>query len=632
MSAAAAGRLERRFRERVVVADGAMGSELLVRLPAGSSLDLAPLEHPGLVLEVHLAYLRAGAEILETATFGASRPRLARLGAGDRTAEVNQAAVKLAREAREVAGVDCLVAGALAPLTGVVDLDDPTGRRAATAAFREQAGALADRGADLLVLESFFRTEELELALAAVRSATRMPVVALMSFSGGGGRREAVRRAAVVDRVLDLDVLAAGVNCAPGPRGALEVLEQVPVSRGGRLAAMPSAGVLARRNGRLLAPPATPSYLAAFARQAASLGTVLLGGCCGLGPEHVAAMAAAVRGLAPAVRTGVAVAFSARLTPEPVAPSSGLGDTLASGRFACVVQLDPPRGTNADRLVGAATALAATGRVDAFDCNANPLARLRMDSLWLAAEIQQATGVETIPHITPRDASLMGIQSQLLGGWRAGLRNLLAVTGDPSQLGDYPGARDVYHVDVVELVRGVVRMGSGVDCAGNPIGSPPGYLVGVAVNPGAADLDEEVDRLHRKVEAGARFAMSQVCFSWEPWWRLLDRCGGALPVPGLIGVWPLSSLDLALRLHHEVPGISVPGELLEALEAAGPEAPRVGWERAARLLAESPRYAAGAYLIAPFRNPEAIGSLLGLLPETGQAAPEVHVGSAPAQA
>ena len=603
-------RLQRRLRARVVVADGAMGSELLVRLPRGCRMDLAPLEHPEQVLEVHLAYLEAGAEILETATFGASRPRLERIGAGSEVVALNEAAVKLARQARDVSGADCLVAGAVAPLGGLMALGDPLQRGQMAAAFREQAEALAGRGADLLVLESFTRPDELELALDAVRTAVSLPVVAMMSFTGGGSAAELAQRAETVARLAGLDVAAAGVNCSPGPWGTLEILDRLPAARPGRLVAMPSAGVLGRRNGRLLAPPATPSYLADFARRAAAAGAGMVGGCCGLGPDHIRAMAAAVRGARPVERRGTVVAVPRHEEPDPRPPASGLAATLASGRFARVVQLDPPRGSNADRLVAAARGLAATGGVDAFDVNANPLARLRMDSLWLAAEIQRETGVEAIPHVTPRDGSLMGIQAQLLGGWRAGLRNLLAVTGDPSQTGDYPGARDVYHVDVVELVRSVDRMAAGVDCAGNRIGQPPAYLVGVAVDPGAENLDREIERLRRKAQAGAGFAMSQVFFSWEPWLRLLDRCGGSLPLPALVGIWPLSSLNLALRLHHEVPGITVPEDLLTALEAAGPEAARVGFERATQLLAEAPELAAGAYLIAPFRNPEEIAALL----------------------
>ncbi len=605
-------RTVRRFADHVVVADGAMGSELLTRVPAGAHLDLAALEFPRQVLEIHLAYLAAGAELIETATFAASRPRLERLQAGDRVEALNSAGVKLAREAREIAGVDCLVAGSIGPLAGVIDLDERAGRSAIAGAHAEQAAILAGRGADLLVLETFFRLDELLLAIEAVRGVTDLPLVAMLTFPFERLPESHPELAAQVRELLACDVLAAGVNCAPGPQGALDVIEYL-AGAAGPLAVMPNAGSLVRRDGRIFFPPATPSYLAGFARRAAELGAGLVGGCCGTGPEHIRAMADAVRGMSPTHARRAAVAVEERRAPAPVPhprPASSLAVKLAEGRFVRVVQLDPPRGTNSERIIEATRALAASGRVDAFDINSNPLARLRMESLWLGAEIQRATGIETVPHITPRDASLMGLQAQLLGAWHAGIRNLLAISGDPSQLGDYPGVHDVNHVDIFELVRSVARMAEGFDCAGNPIGEPPGYCLGVAVNPAAEDLGHEVDRLRRKADAGAHFAMSQVFFSWEPWERLLDRCGGALPLPALVAVWPLPSFRLALRLHNEVPGIYVPEELLARLQAAGPDAATIGTECALAMLAEAPRRAAGVYLVAPFKNPADVLRLL----------------------
>lgn len=607
-----ATRVLRRFEDHVVVADGAMGSELLTRLAPGAHLDLAPLEHPREVLEIHLAYLKAGAELLETATFAASRPRLSRLQAGDLTEAVNAAGVKLAREAREIAGVDCLVAGSMGPLAGVIDLDAPEGPAAIAAAHQEQAAILAGRGADLLILETFFRLDELELAVAAVREVTHLPVVAMLTFPGEPSGEEWDSAAQQVRKLSQLEVLAAGVNCAPGPGGTLEILEKLgDVAR--VLAAMPNAGLLLRRDGRLLLPPATPSYLAAFARRAVALGAGLVGGCCGTGPDHIRAMVEAVRGARPSPRQTTVVAVTEPLAAAPAAPKpapSSFAAKLAAGEFVRIVQLDPPKGTNPERVIQAARAFAAHPSIDAVDINSNPLARLRMDSLWLAAEVQRATGLETIPHVTPRDASLMGLQAQLLGAWRAGIRNLLAISGDPSQLGDYPGVHDVYHVDIFELVRAIARMAEGVDCAGNPIGEPPAFCLGVAVNPNAEDLAHEADRLRRKVEAGASFAMTQVLFDWAPFEKLLEQFRGRLPVPVLVGIWPLPSLKLALRLHHEVPGISVPAEFLSQLEAAGSRAAAVGLERARTLVKEAPAYAAGMYLVAPFRNPEEILQVL----------------------
>ncbi|MDD5564082.1 MAG: bifunctional homocysteine S-methyltransferase/methylenetetrahydrofolate reductase [Thermoanaerobaculaceae bacterium] len=600
-----------RFADHVVVADGAMGSELFAALPEGTHLDLAPLEHPRRVLDIHLAYLAAGAELIETATFAASRPRLARLHAGDQVEAVNSAGVKLAREAREIAGTDCLVAGSIGPLAGVIDLDEPAGPAAIAAAHAEQAAILAGRGADLLVLETFFRLDELLLAIAAVRGVTKVPVVAMLTFPYDKLPESHPEIAAALRELFAHEPLAAGINCALGPQGTLDVLEalgEVP----GLLAVMPNAGSLLRRDGRIIRPPTTPNYFGGFARRAAELGAAIVGGCCGTGPEHIRAVAEALKGVRPVPARSPRVAVAAPAPPPRLQarPASGLAAKLGAREFVRVVQLDPPRGTNSDRIVEAARALAATGRVDALDINSNPLARLRMDSLWLAAEVQRAAGIETIPHITPRDTSLMGLQAQLLGAWRAGIRNLLAISGDPSQLGDYPGVHDVYHVDIFELVRSVSRMAEGFDCAGNPIGEPPAYCLGVAVNPAADDLGHEVDRLRRKADAGAHFVMSQVFFSWQPWERLLDRCGGALPLPALVAVWPLPSFRLALRLNNEVPGIVVPDELLRRLEHAGAAAAKVGREVALEMLRGAPERAAGVYLVAPFKNPAEVVELL----------------------
>jgi homocysteine S-methyltransferase len=414
-----------------------------------------------------------------------------------------------------------------------------------------------------------------------------------------------------VDRVAELDLVAIGVNCSPGPMGALEILRATRQSEI-PLAAIPNAGVLTRRDSRIFMPPATPSYLGQFARQAVAEGAAIVGGCCGTGPDHVRAIAEAVRDLKPVHHTAtvVAVEDAAPGRKASVEPQSDLAGKLAEGRFVCSVQLDPPKGTNVEAVVNAAETLATHSRVDAVDINSNPLARLRMDALSAAQEIQRRTGLEAVPHITPRDASLMGLQSQLLGAWLGGIRNLLAVTGDPSQLGDYPGVHDVYHVDIFELVRSLTKMAEGFDCAGNPIGDPPSFLVGVAVNPNVDDLQHELDRFHRKVDAGAHFAMTQVFFEWEPWERFLDLCGGAPPVPTLVAVWPLRSLKMALRLQHEVPGIDVPESLIQKLEAAGPDAAAAGHERALTMLREAPEYAAGAYVIAPFKQPEKVIPLI----------------------
>ncbi len=602
--------VRRRFAEHIVVCDGAMGSELLSRLPVGSPLDLAARQHPDEVLAVHLSYLEADAELLETATFDSSRPRLERHQAGDMVEQVNAEAVKIAREAREISGRDCLIGGAIAPLAGVIDMDEPEGLSRILDSHREQAEVLAGRGADLIMLETFFRLDELKLAAAAVREVTDVPIVGLMSFATERPPHAYTEQAAMVDELAGLGLLAVGVNCSPGPMGALEILRATRLTST-PLAAIPNAGVLSRRDGRIFMPPATPSYLALFARQAAAMGATLVGGCCGTGPEHIEAMADAVHGMAPVRHTAASVVVEMPPRPLPVkGPQSVFAEKLEAGRFVRVVQLDPPKGTGGEAIFTAAERLAAHPAVDGVDINSNPLARVRMDALTLAQEVQRRTGLEAIPHVTPRDSSLMGLQSQLLGAWMNGIRNVLAITGDPSQLGDYPGVHDVYHVNIFELVRSVARMAEGVDCAGNPIGEPPDFFVGVAANPNVDDIRHEADRLLRKVDAGARWAMTQVFFEWAPWERFLELFGGSPPVPTLVAVWPLRSLKMALRLHHEVPGIDVPESFLADLEAAGPDAARVGRDRAIEIFRQAPGYASGAYLIAPFKKPEDVIPLI----------------------
>ncbi|NOZ79223.1 MAG: bifunctional homocysteine S-methyltransferase/methylenetetrahydrofolate reductase [Acidobacteria bacterium] len=602
--------IAQRLADHVVVADGAMGSELLARIPEAPRIDLAAIEHPQEVLQIHLDYLAAGAEVLQTATFATSRPRLRRLHADAQTEVLNAAAVKLARDARDIAGVDCLVAGSIGPIAGLLDPDEPENRSTMAAAFAEQAAILAGRGADLLVLESFFRLDELRIALGAVREITALPVIALLTFPAERAPHPWESYAAKIAELDAEDVTVVGLSCAPGPLGTLEILQRLP-RLAHPLAVEPNAGMVVQRPGRALLSPATPSYLASFAREAVALGAQLVGSCCGTGPEHTRAIAKAVKGARPESRpapTSVRVPVS-RPVPRRE-PESSLATKLASGDFVRVVQIDPPKGANTGRIMDAARRMAADGRIDAVDINSNPLARLRMDSLWLAAEIMRETGLDTIPHITPRDASLMGLQAQLLGAWRAGIRNLLAITGDPSLLGDYPGQLDVNQVDIFELIRAVSRMAEGADWTGNPIGDPPAFHVGVAVNPNAEHLDGEVDRFKRKIAAGARFAMSQVFFEWAPWERFLELFGGTPPVPCLVPVWPLTSAKLAKRLHYEVPGIVVPRELRRHLEAAGPRAAEAGREHAVRMLAEAPARAQGAYLIAPFKNPDAVLDIL----------------------
>lgn len=595
------------LRQGVIVGDGATGSELGAKLPASVPLDLVPLERPADLVALHLAYLKAGARLIQTHTFGASRPKLERAGHADRMEAVNHAAVKSAREAREMAGSPALIAGSIGSVRHYLPEGAPVG-----GSIAEQAALLEERGVDCILLETFPTLDELREAVEAVRAATRLPLVAQMTLPDEWSEGPGPGFADLVERLARLDADLVGLNCGKGPEEVEELLEAVDALPPLRFAFQPNAGVPVRREGRYFYPDSSPAYFGRFALLAAEKGAVLVGGCCGTTPAHIAEVARVLKGVMP--RTGGArrrlVAVEREIAPPRPRPESRLFERLERGEFVTVVQLDPPKGTHLAAFIELAGQIHRRPDIAAVDINANPLGRLHFDSLWMAHLLQHETGVEAIPHITPRDMSIMGLESALLGAWAAGLRNLLVITGDPSQLGDYPGAFDVAQTDSVGLTRIITDLCRGLDWAGNPVGDPPRFALGVAVNPNAENIDLEIERYKRKIDHGAHFAMAQVFFDFADWERFWDRFGGPSPIPVLVGIWPLSSFRLALRLEQEVPGIHVPEIFLKELQDAGPDARKLGWDRARALLEQARTAARGAYLIAPYKQPE---DILGLL-------------------
>lgn len=595
------------LRQGVIIGDGATGSELRAKLPATVPIDLVPLERPAELLQLHLAYLKAGARVIQTHTFGASRPKLERAGHGDRLEAVNHAAVKLAREAREMAGSSALIAGSIGSVRHYLPEGAPVGGPVA-----EQAALLEERGADCLILETFPTFEELREAVQAVRTASRLPLIAMMTLPDEWSEGPGPAFADLVERLADLPADLVGLNCGKGPEEIEELLESVEALPSLRFVFQPNAGVPVRREGRYFYPDSSPEYFGRFALKAVEKGAVYIGGCCGTTPGHIAELARVLQGVMPRTEGARrhAVPVAAERAPEKPRPESPLFERLDRGEFVNVVQLDPPKGTNLSAFLDLARRLHRRPEVAAVDINANPLGRLHFDSLWMSQILQHETGIETIPHITPRDMSIMGLESALLGAWAAGLRNLLVITGDPSQMGDYPGAFDVAQTDSVGLTRIITDLCRGLDWAGNPVGDPPRFALGVAVNPNAEDLDLEIERFRKKIDHGAHFAMAQVFFDFADWERFWDRFGGPSPIPVLVGIWPLSSFRLALRLEQEVPGIHVPENFLKELQDAGPDARKLGWDRARALMEQARKTARGTYLIAPYKQPEDILSLL----------------------
>src|ERR687891_475491 len=568
--------------DRVLVGDGGTGALLSAAVPRLRCPEEANLKAPEAVISVHAGFIRAGSELIEANTFGANRRKLSAQFLDDRLEEIVERGVKLAREAREIAGEPVLVGGSIGPLG---DLEGSTGAEDAYAVFHEQAQLLEGRGVDLFLVETFYDLDELETAIRAVQDVSALPIVAQLTFDEDAQTLAGVSAREALERLRSLDVAAAGANCGVGPQAALAALSEISEQANGfPLTAQPNVGLPARSGGRIVYPNATPDYFAEFAAQARSLGARLIGGCCGTTPAQVAAIRAAVE---EEREPQVPLFVVDRVVVPQRAAGPGrtrLEERLGGGKWVVSGELDPPKGTNMDAMLDVAARLKASGEVHAADINDNPMARARLSALIAAVAIERSVGLETIPHVTPRDASAMGLQSQLLGAHAEGVRNVLAVTGDPPHVGDYPGSSGVYDVDAIGLVSLLSHLNRGEDFTGKAIDAPTSFYVGVAVNPSADDLEREVERCRRKVDAGARFAMTQAVFDLRYLDRLLEGLRGGAPISLLVGIWPLTSYQLAFPLHNEVPGITIPAPVQQRLADAGADARALGFELARELL------------------------------------------------
>ena len=601
--------LERLSEDRLIVADGGTGALLTGAVPRLRAPEEANLKAPEAVVGVHLGFIRAGAELIETNTFGANRRKLSALLLDDRLEEIVQTGVKLAREARDVSGRPVLIAGAIGPLG---DLEGSSGAENAYDVFAEQARLLDGRGVDLFMVETFFELGELETAIKAVRDVSPLPIVAQLTFDEDAQTLAGVAARDAFERLQALDVVAIGANCGVGPVAALAALSEMSEQGDGvALTAQPNVGLPSRSGGRIVYPHATPDYFGEFAAQARDFGARIIGGCCGTTPAQIAAIHAA---LEQKRQPRLPMFVVEREIVAPVRRVSGptlLQRRLEAGEWVVSVELDPPKGTNMEAMLEVASRLKDSGEVHVTDLNDNPMARARLSALIASVAIERTVGLETIPHVTPRDASIMGLQSQLLGAHAEGIRNVLAVTGDPPHVGDYPGSSGVYEVDSIGLAHMLARLNEGEDYSGKAIDAPTSFYVGVAVNPSADDFATEMERFKRKLDAGARFAMTQALFDMSYLDRFLDELGGESPVPILVGIWPLSSFQLAFRLHNEVPGITIPEEVQKALADAGADARKVGFDLASKLIDDARSRAAGIYIIPPFKEPAAALELLG---------------------
>jgi homocysteine S-methyltransferase len=597
-----------RFQERLeagpaIVGDGGMGALLSAAVPRLRTPEEANLRAPDAVVSLHVSFINAGADLIETNTFGANRRKLSQHFLEDELERINSAGVKLARDAREVTGRDVFIAGSIGPL------GEPAASRVRSELFAEQAAILDGRGVDLFMVETFYDLEEAVDAVEAARSVSTLPIVALLTFDEGAETLAGVTAAEAAGRLTQLDVAAIGANHGAGLLAALAALEQMGKD-GKPLAALPNVGLASLTGGRVIYPHATPEYFAEFAAHARDLGAKVIGGCCGTTPAEISAIRAAVE---EERKPRAPLVFDA---PELVVAlgeeqrETGLSRAFASGEWVVSVQLDPPLGGNSAGLVEVASALEESGLVGWVDINDNATARAGMSSLMVSATIERLAGIETIPHLTTRDWSIMGLESMLLGAHAEGVRNVLAITGDPPEVGDYAGARGVYEIDSIGLTQLMTNLNRGEDFNGRPIDAPTSFFQGVAVNPTADDLELELDRFHQKVEAGAKYAITQIVFDIERFDAFTDRLGGRWRIPVLIEVFPLTSHRLALRLHNELPGIVVPEPLQNALQDAGSEAATVGFAQAREMIAAARDRAAGICLVAPFRRPLRVLELL----------------------
>jgi len=554
--------------EHVYLFDGAMGTMLYAKgVFINKCYDELNVRNPEIVLEVHRAYVRAGAEIIETNTYGANRIKLHGFGIEGELRDINLRAAELARKA---AGESVYVAGAIGPLGIRIEPYGPTSLEEARDIFREQAEALLAGGVDLFIVETFSNIAEIEQAIAAIHDVCTLPVVAQMTI-GTDGRtvygdtpRDIAQR---LDRAA-ADVI--GLNCSVGPDIMLDAIEEMAAATAKKISCQPNAGLPRDVNGRQMYM-ASPEYFSKYAKRLIHKGVKFIGGCCGTTPEHVKIMGDAVRPLSPRrsfviVERGVAGEKTVGHDPAPMETRSNWGRKIANGEFVTTIEIVPPKGPNPDTMVESVKSIKAAG-VDAVNVPDGPRAQNRMGAIAVAVLLQQRVGIETVLHYCCRDRNLLGMHSDLLGCGALGLRNLLLITGDPPKMGPYPEATAVFDIDSIGLTNMASLMNRGLDLGGNPFGEPTKFTIGVGVNPGHLDLEYELRRLDWKVKAGAEYAITQPVFDVRVLEHFLTRIED-MKLPVVAGIWPLLSYRNAQFMNNEVPGVSVPEDVIERMRIA----------------------------------------------------------------
>jgi methionine synthase I (cobalamin-dependent)/5,10-methylenetetrahydrofolate reductase len=634
------------LQQRPLLCDGAMGSLLYARGVAYEQcFDALNLAQPELIQSIHREYISAGAQIIETNTFGANRAKLENYNLEERVREINHRAARLALEAREVAGQPVFIAGAVGPTGRPLQAPDEHRLGELRAIFREQIEALQGGGVELLILETFSSLAELRQAVLAAKEVGGLPIVAQMSFYEDGHTLSGQSAARVATVLSDLGVDVMGANCSVGPAATLDTLQEMIAAvkhsgiagvRPQLFSAQPNAGLPTRIENRFFYM-ATPDYFADYALRFARAGVQLIGGCCGTTPHHIAAMRRALdEHFGAANQSAIAVPQEAtQLRPtgasngkvtiirpieeEVILPPQGsmtrLQEKLAAGEFVVSVELDPPKGLNPSKILEGAKMMQGAG-ADCINIADSPMARIRMSCMGLARLIQDHLGMETIIHFTSRDRNLMALQSELLGAHALGIRNILALTGDPLRVGDYPNTTGVWDVDSVGLIRVIRGMNEGQDSTGSPIGAQASFHIGAALNLNMTEeqTGKEVEKYQHKIDAGAHFIMTQPIYEITPLLRFLELVGKP-PIPVLLGCIPLYSSRHAEYLHNEVPGITIPEAVRDRMRAAGERGHEEGLLMAQELLAQARSRVQGVYLMPSYRRYDIVAKLTKMLKE-----------------
>src|SRR5919107_3779175 len=609
--------------EHVTVFDGAMGTQLYAKgVYINRSYDELNLTHPDLVRAVHEEYVRAGAEVIETNTFTASAHKLQQYGLEGRLREINATAARLAREA---AGGSCYVAGAMGPLGLRIEPYGPTSFDEAKELFKQQAEALLEGGVDLFVLETFSDVSEVRQAIRAVRELSDLPIVAQMTISLDGNTSFGTTPEVFTARLDEWGADVIGLNCGVGPVTVLTAVEKMRLVTTKKLSAQPNAGLPRDVQGRQFYM-CSPEYMAKYAKRLIQTGARFVGGCCGTTPAHIKLISDAVRPLSPrhTGRTGrlaraiqIAENAPAELPVAPLEERSNWGRRLARGEFLTTVEVLPPKGCDASKTLESIRLLKEAG-VNAVNIPDGPRAQTRMSAQATAVLVEREIELETVLHYCCRDRNLLGMMSDLLGAAALGLRNLLIITGDPPKMGPYPDATAVFDIDAIGLTNMVNKLNHGLDLGNNPIGCPTSFVVGVGVNPGAVNLEEEIKRFEWKVEAGAEFAITQPVFDTEQLRDFLRRIEH-VRIPVIAGIWPLVSYRNAEFLHNEVPGVRVTPSIMDRMREASNISKEAGRDEGLKIARESLLEVRdeiqGVQVSAPFGNVKYALEVFQALPE-----------------